>query len=42
MLFAIRHGGQVLVDSYPLRHGGQVLVDTHLPLIPATQKPFEA
>ena len=42
MLSAIRHGGQVLVDSYPLRHGGQVLVDTHLPLIPATQKPFEA
>ena len=25
-----------------IRHGGQVLVDTHLPLIPATQKPFEA
>jgi hypothetical protein len=27
---------------FAIRHGGQVLVDTHLPLIPATQKPFEA
>lgn len=25
-----------------IRHGGQVLVDTRLPIIPATQKPFEA
>ena len=25
-----------------ISHGGQVLVDTHLPLISATQKPFEA